>query len=180
MGSKRVGLARTEKLIENLKREIQLNGSQLVGQKSPVVATSAALSLTAEQSGATILWTHHAGTGYNITLPKCAEGLKFTVKFVLGTAIGGHHVTVGHADDRFFGCAKVFSTAADDTAVQSKALAATGAKYIHTQSDLATTGGNAGDIIEFEAIDGTHWLVTANLHTTHANPGSLTVFKDSI
>ena len=37
-----------------------------------------------------------------------------------------------------------------------------------------------GDIIEFEAIDGTHWLVTANLHTTNANPGSLTVFKDSI
>ena len=179
MGSRRVGLARTQALIENLKRELQMNGSILMGENEKTIAASAAKILTAADSGSTVIWTHDAGTGYNITLPKCAQGLKFTIKFELGTAIAAHHITVGDAADRFFGVAKVWSTAADDTAVQSKAKAATGAKFLHCQSDLGTTGGNAGDIIELVAIDDTHWLVSANLHTTNANPGSIAVFKDS-
>jgi hypothetical protein len=36
MGTKRVGLARMEALMENLKREIQLNQAVLVGQKVSV------------------------------------------------------------------------------------------------------------------------------------------------
>jgi hypothetical protein len=179
MGTKRVGLARTQALIQNLKRELELNGTTFNGQNAKIITAAAAKTLTAAESGATVIWTHDAGTGYNITLPKCAQGLKFTIKFELGTAIAAHHITVGDAADRFFGVAKVWSTTADNTAAQSKALLATGAKYLHCQSDVATTGGNAGDIIELVAIDDTHWLVSANLHTTNANPGSIAVFKDA-
>ena len=38
MGTKRVGLARTQALIENLKRELQLNESRLVGVKRKAIA----------------------------------------------------------------------------------------------------------------------------------------------
>jgi hypothetical protein len=179
MGSRRIGLARTQALIQQLKRELQMNGSKFVGEKEKIMATSSATTLTAADSGATIVWTHNGATGYNITLPKCATGLRFTVRFEIGTAIGGHHIAVGDASDRFFGTATVMSTTADKSAVQSKAKAATGAKFIHTQSDIATTGGNAGDVIEIVAIDDTHWLVNARLHTSNAAPSGLTVFKDS-
>ena len=179
MGSRRIGLARTQALIQQLKRELQMNGSKFVGEKEKIMATTAVTTLTAADSGATIVWTHHAATGYNITLPKCATGLRFTVKFEIGTAITGHHIAVGDASDRFFGTATVMSTTNDKSAVQSKAKADTGAKFIHTQSDIATTGGNAGDVIEIVAIDDTHWLVNARLHTSNAAPSGLTVFKDA-
>ena len=179
MGSRRIGLARTQALIQQLKRELQMNGSKFVGEKEKIVATAAAKTLTAADSGATIVWSHDAGTGFNITLPKCATGLRFTVRFEIGTAIAGHHITVGDAGDRFFGTATVVSTTNDKLAVQQKAKALTDAKFIHTRSDLQTTGGNAGDVIEIVAIDDTHWLVNARLHTTGNNPTSLAVFKSA-
>ena len=67
MGSKRVGLARVEALVENLKRELQLNGSTLVGTKQGVEAVTGAGSsstktLTAQDSGKVYLVNAADGT----------------------------------------------------------------------------------------------------------------------
>ena len=47
MGSKRIGLARMEALLENLKRELALGGSVILGQKAKVnTVTDATVALT--------------------------------------------------------------------------------------------------------------------------------------
>ena len=66
MGSKRVGLARTQALIETLKRELSLEGTTLLGQLRKVKTTSAATTLTNADSGALIDAT---GGAYDINLP---------------------------------------------------------------------------------------------------------------
>lgn len=78
MGSKRVGLARTQALIENLKRELNLGGSQLAGVKDSVLTTTAdaTTTLTAADSGKVIMMTPNASA---IALPDAAPGLSFKI-----------------------------------------------------------------------------------------------------
>lgn len=76
MGSKRVGLARTEALIENLKRELQLNQATLKGGLRDVRAITANLTLTADDSGAIIV---PSGAARTVTLPAPAIGLQYTL-----------------------------------------------------------------------------------------------------
>ena len=77
MGSKRIGLARTQALLENLKRELSLNASMLKGIKRETIAAtnSAATTLTAEQSGALVVLS--GGGAATVTLPAVADGLHF-------------------------------------------------------------------------------------------------------
>jgi len=94
MGTKRVGLARTQALIENLKRELQMNTSTLKGTKVEVVSLTGAgatTTLTAENGGAIVkMGGSNAST---VTLPTVAAGLKF--RFVATTAHA--HVITGGA-----------------------------------------------------------------------------------
>ena len=58
MGSKRLGLARTEALIENLKRDLNLGGTALRGQTRQVLRQTVfttARTLTVAESGALVL-----------------------------------------------------------------------------------------------------------------------------
>ena len=71
MGSKRIGLARMQGLIENLKRELKLNGTTLVGGKVDVESVTADTSLTAEDSGKTFVFTDAAAV---LTLPDSGDG----------------------------------------------------------------------------------------------------------
>tara|TARA_Y100000592_G_scaffold99916_1_gene177766 strand:- start:4179 stop:4655 length:477 start_codon:yes stop_codon:yes gene_type:complete len=77
MGSKRIGLARTQALLENLKRELSLNASMLKGIKRETIACTAAsaTTLTAEQSGALVVLS--GGSAATVTLPAVADGLHF-------------------------------------------------------------------------------------------------------
>ena len=83
MGTKRVGLARTQALIENLKRELQMNQSQLVGGKRKVIAltnaATTAKTLTADDSGALITLdpSTDTATTITVTLPAVEAGLEF-------------------------------------------------------------------------------------------------------
>ena len=45
MGTKRVGLARTQALIQNLKRELTMGGSTLVGDKRKLLAKNCRLHM---------------------------------------------------------------------------------------------------------------------------------------
>lgn len=102
MGSKRVGLARTEALIENLKREIVLGaGSSLAGgrRKVEVISNSAAgvtrvLTEAADPSG-TVISLDLAGSSkaVDITLPALTVGLEYTF-VVQATAGSGTTLTL--------------------------------------------------------------------------------------
>ena len=85
MGSKRVGLLRTQALIENLKRELQMNQSTLKGTAQQIVTLSgagASATLTANDSGAIVeMGGSDAST---VTLPAVEKGLYF--RFVATTA----------------------------------------------------------------------------------------------
>mgnify|MGYP003325860969 CR=1 FL=1 len=84
MGTKRVGLARTQALIENLKRELQLNGTSLDCVKESTVTTTADKTLTVSDSGKTIFLD--GSTTHDVTLPAAATGLTFTFFLVDATA----------------------------------------------------------------------------------------------
>jgi len=71
MGTKRVGLARTQALIENLKRELAMGGSRLVGDKLKVTSVTANTALSATDSGTTYVF---ADAGATITLPDSGAG----------------------------------------------------------------------------------------------------------
>lgn len=174
--AKRIGLARTQALIENLKREIQLNGTEFKGGKTNIISVTATRTLLATESGSTIYWT--LGSAHNITLPDAEVGLKYTFVIAVGAA-AGHYIACQSAD-RFFGKAVVLSETDDQVGLQNQAIAASARKALHIQSDISTTGGNAGDVVTIEAIDGTYWRVTADLHTTNANPSSIAVFKNAV
>ena len=72
MGSKRIGLARVEALMENLKREINFGaGTKLVGQRAAVESVTANDTLTVAESGTTYVFADAAAV---LTLPDSGAG----------------------------------------------------------------------------------------------------------
>ena len=93
MGTKRVGLARIEKLIEGLKRELDLGaGAALVGMKRKVTNITAAKTLTEGDSGT--VFTIDADSGaYDITLPANALAGWYCT-FILTDAHGSQDIDI--------------------------------------------------------------------------------------
>ena len=105
MGTKRIGLARVEALMENLKRELALSGeTTLVGYKRKVTAVTADTTLAAADSGAIIQVNPAAAT--LIQLPAAATvGAGWHVTIVLTEDDGGamdQIVNIGTAAGEFF------------------------------------------------------------------------------
>ena len=100
----RVGLARIEALIENLKRELDLGGTTLNGVIRKVKTTSSATTLTNADSGTLIDAT---GGAYDINLPQDPKvGCTFTFTHSAATtgarnidAYDGTHFFKGHCHD---------------------------------------------------------------------------------
>jgi len=72
MGTKRVGLARTQALIQNLKRELQMNGATLAGVKLPYANVTANTTLSTTDSGK--LYIFNDVDGATLTLPDSGGG----------------------------------------------------------------------------------------------------------
>ncbi len=173
MGTKRVGLARMQALIENLKRELQLNNSTVTGNKTKVISVTGTRTLTKEESGSVLYWTK--GSAHNITLPACEAGLHYTIYIKVGS--NNAHNIVAASGDAFFGQVTVLDNNDDKLATQSVTYAtATGAPDDHDHllldGDSNVTGSGAGAKIELTAIDGAAWLVHARLLTT-GTPSSI-------
>ncbi len=104
MGSKRVGLARVQALIENLKRELQLNGSTLKGSLKKFTTVTADTTLGLEDSGSTILVNPAATT--LIQLPGVTEvPTGWHVTIVIDEQDGGtmdQKVNIGTKSGEFF------------------------------------------------------------------------------
>ena len=177
MGNKRVGLARTQALIENLKRELTMGGSTIVDTKSKVIAVTGARTLAASESGATVLWTK--GTAHTITLPTCAAGLEYTI--IIKVSSNNEHKIAAASGDCFFGQVLVLDNADDKHAVQTVTYAtATGtvADYDHLKIDgnANDTGSGAGSVIKLVGIDDTAWAVSARLMTTGTPSSIATIY----
>ena len=173
MGSKRVGLARTQALIQNLKRELQLNQATLVGQKEKVIAVSAAKTLTASDSGATIVWTHSA-SNHDITLPAAKVGLKF--RFVIAVGHAAAHDINCAGSDEVYGRVTVMSTTENKTDTQAVAKGA-GDTTISLHESTVTLGGDYGDTIDLVCSEEGYWLCSALLHLSTGNPSGTAVLN---
>ena len=82
---RRVGLARVEALVENLKREIELSGTTLkdadvVGLSRTKKSMTSAGALTAADSGKIIVLT---GTAFTVSLPPVATSAGITYDITL-------------------------------------------------------------------------------------------------
>ena len=143
--------------------------------KGTVIVTSGATTLTAAQSGATVL---HNSANTAITLPAAKAGLNFKIILGIESTSGCNIVTASNADC-FFGVIPLSCEDTDDqTGVAQKlthavAIAAPASydamKFV---AATATIGGVAGETIWLSCIDDVAWHVAIPYHATSANdPG---------
>ena len=149
MGTKRIGLARVQALIENLKREVQLNQTTLVGSLQKTISLTGAGAekiLTADDNGALIiLGGSNAST---VELPVVSDGLRFTVYATTAQAhvVEAQSVMQGVLYDNTNG------TTLARTAVVDKV-------------GITLVNPAIGDSLEFYS-DGTNWYVKGWLNDT--------------
>ena len=165
MGSKRVGLARIEALLENLKREINFTDSTLKGSRYNVLKLGDGIDdrqLATSECGIVtigVVGTETAVTkGYNIDLPAPSSGLWYKIIFV-GPSIANNAnaaITItSNSDDSSTAAnlivGSVLGSGDDDGAnVVSVADVIT---FVHNKA-------TAGDFAELWC-DGTNWFLEA-------------------
>ena len=160
MGTKRVGLARVEALVENLKRELSLGQATLVGHKKNVKTMSDGLVLTEDDSGSYCLFAAAAATA--VTLPAPAVGLEFTFVTTL-TATADHVIKTATLNtDGFLGGVVSWSTGASADSFSADADGSND----HITLNGSTTGGLAGTRIHVVCIDGENWAVDGQIVTS--------------
>ncbi len=163
MGSKRLGLARVEKLIESMKREVTLRGTTLTGfRKQVILSGGGTTTLTEADSGAYCIFDT-AGAS-NFTLPAPRLGMHFTfIQTIINTA--DHVVQTATNDHGFLGGVMLMNTTADQT--NAFATATDGNNDFITLNATTTGGAAAGSRIEVVAIldasAAACWAVTAHL-----------------
>jgi hypothetical protein len=175
MGTKRVGWARIRSLINENQNQLKIRNDQVVA------ATTT--TLTAGQSGATILWDASAA-GTILTLPAAATGLNF--KIILKDTVHTDddcQITVT-AGDCFYGVITLSSATIDKIANQrvdyDTATTTPGSyDFLNFSPDAQTTGGASGDVLHITAVDATAWHVRAHLTTTGNTPASVATIAAS-
>ncbi len=190
MGTKRVGLARVEALIENLKRNLNLSGSTLVGQKQSVETLSAdGDALTAADSGKLFLLDAADETAStDFTLPQLdTDHIGVTYKFaVTDPTDGAFTITTGDttdtSGDMFIGgvvmaAGQVSSTS--NGANGRSVVPGADDNTITLDGNLANGGGELGTVITCTAVSATQWLVDGIVVTDDANSTGAAIFTDT-
>lgn len=106
MGTKRIGLARFEALLENLKRDLDLSTNSITLTQEPVPNYSSAVTIT----GGTVTWATATHNGFPmictnasatvVTLPSVAAGMSV---WIINGAEDGTILTVSpNSSDAFF------------------------------------------------------------------------------
>ena len=137
--------------------------------KHGVIITSAATTLTAAQSGSTVL---HNSAATAITLPAAKAGLNF--KIILGIeSTAGCNILTAAATDCFFGTIPLNSDVVDtgmgvpQQITYAVAIAAPGSydalKFV---AATATIGGVAGEVIHLTCVSDVAWNVDIPNHAT--------------
>ena len=114
MGTKRVGLARIEALIENLKRELALDGSVIHYRKANSSPTGTATTLSAADSGKVIFMD--ASSANTITLPAVANvDAGWHIKVILTATGAAGVVQTASTEDKLLG--QIVAIDADGSAI---------------------------------------------------------------
>ena len=143
--------------------------------KENIIITTAAHTLSADDSGSTIL---HNVADAALTLPAAAAGLKFKIVLGIESTSGCNILTASDADC-FFGTIPLYCVDTDEQVGQSQQLTyavsiAAPASYdaLKFVAATATIGGCAGEVIHLTAVSSVAWLVDIPMHSTSANdPG---------
>ena len=156
MGTKRVGLARVEALLENLKREISFQGATLVGtlkQTTAITAADGSTTLTASDSG-TVYLVSLANGSHTFTLPALTDG--FNIEIIVTVVAGST------ARDL------VITAPGDNMIVSCRDFTASGAAQVHTTDTFTTLtfDASAGDLTPVGSrarifCDGTNYVCLA-------------------
>ena len=152
MGTKRIGLARMEALIENLKREIAFGGGTMVGigwKTQVLVGSGTAVTMTTAGNG-TCWIIDTASSGQVINLPTPESGLRY--RFICQDTDSNDIVITATSDG---------ATPAD---IMQGVFVVNGAMVSAASKDLLTLGASsnnhtAGDWVEVWC-DGTNWHAT--------------------
>jgi len=152
--AKRIGLARTQALIENLKRELNLSSTTLkdAAQVRRVKAVSAATTLTNADSGALITLS---GNDYVVKLPKAPE-VGCTYTFINPVTLGGDGVNIDAFDGTHFFLGKVEDR--ETTGTDSAAHVSFNGSS-HDQVKFSASAGAADNQIKCTFIDNNTWLL---------------------
>lgn len=121
--------------------------------RGELIACGAATTLTAAQSGATVLLDTAAGS--IVTLPTPAAGIRF--KFAVSVSVTSNsHIIGGAAGEFLIGGIQMMI----DTTGVSEGQFLNGTTHLTLTHNGSTTGGLIGTVYEFEALNATQWLVT--------------------
>ena len=166
MGSKRIGLARFEALLENLKREISFgaNSVHLGARRKVTSITDSTYTVTEAQSGT--IFTLNAAAGIVVTLPAAKAGLEY--EFYVETALTSNAYTVNAASssDTLTGTLRLIDIAVLGSHIDNNDNVITTGVSIPAAADhqlvtnKTTTGGLAGSHWKYTCITDALWQVS--------------------
>lgn len=127
------------------------------GQHVEVVAAGSSVTLTADQSGATVLLDTASGSA--VTLPTPVAGMTFD--FVVSTTVSSntHSITSAATTELHGGGVSIHSS----TAGNSDHFQPDGSDDDALSMNGTTTGGIAGSVVTFTAESSTSWIVSGTL-----------------
>ena len=126
MGTKRIGLARVQALIENLKREINLKGSTIAFRKPASAPEGLGTQLTADETGG--FFFMDASSANTITLPAIGDlstSQGWHVKVILTATGAAGIVQTSSTEDKIMGQVAVIDADGSAIAVTNDANADT-------------------------------------------------------
>ena len=165
MGSKRIGLARTQALLENLKREIDSHSLELKGLRKNIIALdnasgAVARTLTAPESNSLVTFSVTSDTasrGIAVTMPTPTAGLQY--EFVIcDPGDGTNDIVIKTATDavNFRGVYQTVKDGVEGSVFYSSTLT-------FDVSDVGTAAHLIGTSFSVVA-DGSHWYVIGGLN----------------
>ena len=160
MGTKRIGLARVQGLIENLKRDLNMNAATLRNvavKKNVVQLTETTYAPTAEESGTIFAFV---GDECTVTLPQAAVGLEYT--FVCAATAHATSVITTQTADGLAGALICTTAALNNTNLtNTTSIIDSWATTIDTFTLNGTTqGGLLGTQVTFTAVSSEMWNVS--------------------
>lgn len=153
MGTKRVGLARTQALLENLKRELQMNNASFNGVQRTLANGGTAITadhdLSQNDVGSLVLIDASSSGNFTITLPSPVAGMTF--EFV---TINDHHAA-----------AQVLLDADSGVKIQGMTIRADGSTFAQANHDNQKLGFDdatkRGGRIKITCYSSTRWIIQA-------------------
>ena len=176
MGTKRVGLLRTQKLIENLKRELAMGDTTLtnvnvqMGQDNIVEASTASKAVTKAESGSVI--ELHRAAGSTVTLPADATiGLRYTVMVRTITSSGAYVINTG-TNNTFSTSSFIIQQDVTQSGNHTVLRPNDGEDVTLTMTFHGTNKtGQLGTVFEIECVAANKWRITGNHHVDASGTG---------